>query len=113
MTILNKIPYYNTMGMTDYVRYFDPNNRKRHFHEHDRGRVVRFTIQYETKIGDTWHEVIRYDGGHGFAHKDIYNRHGRKLRQIPLSLDFTQATIFADRDLNENWERYDEWFLRT
>ena len=101
------------MRCTDYLRYYDLDNRKRHVHEHDRGRIIRFMVQYETRIGDKWYEVIRYDGAHGFAHKDIYDKRGRKRRQVPLLIGFNEAVILADRDINENWERDRERFLRS
>lgn len=101
------------MSIVQYILPYDYDNRKRHFHETQKGAMIRFVVQYETKVEGRWQQVIRYDGAHGFAHKDIYNRRGEKLFQIPLLLDFGQSLTLADKDINDNWETYLERFLRS
>jgi len=44
--------------------------RKRHYHEAEKGRVTRFTVQLEVLVNNEWRVVIRYDVAHGFAHID-------------------------------------------
>jgi hypothetical protein len=39
----------------------------------ERGKIVFFRVQYETKINLIWYPVVRYDTAHGFAHRDLLN----------------------------------------
>ncbi|MGH2533175.1 MAG: DUF7718 family protein [Thermomicrobiales bacterium] len=50
----------------------------------DRGRVVRYTAQFEV-----WHDglhrpAIRYDNAHGFPHRDTLDWVGRTVRKEPM-----------------------------
>lgn len=88
------------------------NDRKRHEHVTERGRVVRFTVQFETFIHGEWHPVVRYDMAHGFPHIDRILP-GGDVEKIPLPVaDLADALTFADDDIDENWPRYKEEFLR-
>ena len=44
----------------------------------EKGRVTDVVIQYESKIKDKWHPIVRYDCSHGFFHRDILNPKGEK-----------------------------------
>jgi hypothetical protein len=46
-----------------------------------------------------------------YVHKDCYTIKG-KGRKIRLNLEYDEALVFADDDINENWEIYREKFLR-
>ncbi|MBN1841165.1 MAG: hypothetical protein JW883_02650 [Deltaproteobacteria bacterium] len=39
--------------------------------ETQKGKVVNVMAQYEAKLGGKWHEIVRYDCGHGFFHRDV------------------------------------------
>jgi hypothetical protein len=56
--------------------------------------------------------VARYDTAHGYAHKDLINPDGTKEKIFIGIADFNEALTLADKDINENWERYKERFLR-
>jgi hypothetical protein len=85
--------------------------RKRHRHETDRGRVVAFVVQLEVVLRGAWVPVIRYDMAHGRAHIDLYETPKRKRKRL-LPMSPAEALNLADEDLKENWERYQEEFLR-
>jgi hypothetical protein len=68
-------------------------------------------VQLEVSVGAVWKEVVRYDCAHDYIHKDCYNIKG-KGRKTRLNLDYQEALVFADDDINENWEIYREKFLR-
>lgn len=89
----------------------DVDARKRHYHFTKTGRIIKFIVQLEIKIGGVWKEVIRYDCAHGYAHRDFYNVKGQ-CRKINLYLDYEDALTLADDDINENWEIYRKKFLR-
>ncbi len=88
------------------------NDRKRHEHMTERGRVIRFAVQYETFAGGEWRPVVRYDTAHGFPHIDRSFPDGR-VEKIPLLVpDLGDALTLADDDIDENWPRYKEEFLK-
>lgn len=88
----------------------DIDTRKRHYHITESGKIVRFVVQLEVKVGGKWRQVVRYDCAHGFAHKDYYDIEGRR-RKINLHLGHEEALTFADEDINKNWLIYRGRFL--
>ena len=78
----------------------------------DKGKVSGFVVQYEVLFNEKWVPVVRYDTAHGFAHKDIIDPDGREEKIFIGIADLNEALILADKDINENWERYKERFLR-
>ena len=99
------------MPEKQYLIMLDADSRKRHYHNTEGGKIKKFVVQLEVKIGGAWKEVIRYDCSHDYVHKDCYNKKG-KLRKINLYLDYEDTLTLADDDINENWEIYRERFLR-
>ena len=95
-----------------YVLRLGLRDRYRHTHARERGKVVRFRIQYETLVGNEWHPVIRYDTAHGFAHRDLIGREGEVIKTPLFTRDLNDALTFAESDLRSNWEIYKERFLR-
>jgi hypothetical protein len=77
----------------------------------DKGQVVTFMVQLEVEVDGVWKAVIRYDCAHNFAHRDRYNLKGdHDKEEIPLS--YTDSLDLADKDINDNWDVYQERFLR-
>jgi len=97
----------------EYAIRIGPSDRYRHLHVQETGRIVFFRIQYETKIGDTWYPVARYDTAHGFAHRDIMSLKG-SIEKTPLfNQDYNDALTFAESDLKLNWTYYKKRFLEA
>ena len=94
-----------------YLILLDIDTRKRHYHVTEAGKITKFVVQLEIKIGGAWREVLRYDCAHDFAHKDCYDISGR-CKKINLYVDYEDALTLADDDINENWEMYRERFLK-
>lgn len=100
------------MGKTvDFVVVFEDGVRKRHYHETDRGKVLYFAVQLEVRVNKDWKPVVRYDCSHRFSHKDKYDIKGNKTK-IPLDLSFESALTFGEWDIDENWSKYREEFLK-
>jgi hypothetical protein len=87
------------------------NDRKRHEHVVDQGRVIQFVVQYETFIEGQWYPVLRYDTVHGFPHVDRIRANGTVEKVSLLTTDLGEALTFADQDIDEHWERYKEQYL--
>jgi hypothetical protein len=99
------------MPEVEYDRPLGTGARKRHYHKTERGQVVDFVVQLEIKVEGRWMVVIRYDCTHGFVHRDRYDLRGEK-RKGKLDLSYKEGLALADTDINENWERYKEQFLK-
>lgn len=95
---------------TEYVIRIGHSDRYRHLHISEKGKIIYFRIQYETKVDDTWHPVVRYDTAHGFAHRDILNIRG-DIKKTPLfNQNYNDALTFAENDLKSNWQYYKKRF---
>jgi len=96
---------------TEYVIRIGPSDKYRHLHISERGKIMYFRVQYETKINNVWYPVVRYDTAHGFAHRDILNKKGG-IKKTPLfNQDYNDALTFAETDLRTNWEYYKQRFF--
>jgi len=98
------------MSKKEYIIPYSEGVRKRHYHETRKGKVVRFMVQLEAKYEGKWKEVVRYDCAHGYAHRDSYNLHGKRVKE-ELNLSFKDALTIADDDIDDNWETYKYRFL--
>jgi len=77
----------------------------------EKGKILFFRVQYETRINDTWYPVVRYDTAHGYAHRDFMSLKG-SVKKTPLfNQDYNDALTFAEHDLKSNWEFYKKRFL--
>lgn len=97
--------------IVDFVVIFDDGVRKRHHHETEKGKVVYFAVQLEIRVKDEWRVVLRYDCSHGFPHMDKYDIKGKQTKRL-LNLSFESALTFGDWDINENWLKYKQEFLK-
>ena len=98
--------------IVDFVVIFDDGVRKRHYHETEKGKVTSFVVQLEIKVKKgEWKVAIRYDCSHGFPHVDKYDIKGKQTKRT-LNLSFESALTFGDWDINENWLKYKQEFLK-
>ncbi len=88
-----------------------PEDRYHHSHVRFRGDVLSFAIQYETELEGKWFPVVRYDTGHGFAHRDLLNKKGEKQKTPIFAKDYNEALTFAEYDIKSNWKIYKQAFL--
>jgi hypothetical protein len=100
------------MKTVRYVYLLTLNDRKRHEHVVDQGEVRQFMVQYETFVKEEWRPVIRYDTAHRFPHVDKIRSDGTVEKVPLLTNDLGEALTFADQDIDENWERYKEVYLK-
>lgn len=92
------------MLLTDEDRY-------RHNHIRFKNEILSFVVQYEMLLEGVWLPVVRYDTGHGFAHRDLFDRKGNKHKTPVFARDYNEALIFAESDIKSNWSMYKENFL--
>ena len=79
----------------------------------ERGRLVRFTAQYEIVEEDRTYGVVRYDSAHGEPHRDFLDWNGRVISKTPLTgKTYDQALKEGTADIKVNWPTYRERFER-
>lgn len=100
------------MSTKSYIYMLTDEDRKRHEHVVEKGEIKGFVVQYETKINDKWLPVVRFDTAHGYAHKDLLNPGGTKEKTLMGDVSYNELLSQADKDINQNWPRYKERFLR-
>lgn len=77
------------------------------------GRVVAFTIQYETTIADARIPVVRYDSAHDRPHRDLLDHRGQVVaKQWIEGVTYGEALDRGRTDLLANWPHYRDDFLR-
>jgi hypothetical protein len=80
----------------------------------DRGHILRFVVQLEAYIENTWTPITRYDNAHHFVHRDDLKPDGTQLKTPPMAFaDNEDAFNYVLRDLRLNHrlyiERYWQW----
>lgn len=99
---------------TSYVINLSPDgeNRYRHYHVSEKGKVVEFRIQYEAYLEGKWYAIVRYDTAHGFAHRDVMHPDGTVTKTSFQPLDYATMLTYGERDLKRNWASYRENYIR-
>jgi len=100
------------MKEIEFVIPFTRLDRYRHYHVRIKGRVIDFSVQYETFLDGEWIPVVRYDTSHGFAHRDLMSRKGQRRKTPLFVVDMNEALTFAENDIKDNWEMYKERFMK-
>ncbi len=72
----------------------------------DKGKIQEFVIQLESRLGDDWHPIVRYDCAHGFAHRDLLRPRKSAEKKLLEETDLNRALTFAQKDITTNWQTY-------
>ena len=79
----------------------------------DKGKLLDLVIQYESKIDDRWHSIVRFDCSHGFFNRDVLNPNGAKEKfAIPMN-NLKDAANYAEQDIKDHWNSYKERYLKN
>jgi hypothetical protein len=96
----------------DFVVEINPFDRYRQKHLSIKGKILKFTVQYETNIGGQWRPVVRYDTAHGFFHRDVMHP-GKGQEKIYIrAKDYNEALTLARNDIKKNWQIYKSAFMK-
>jgi len=77
-----------------------------------KGVVQDVVVQYEAKLKEHWHPIVRYDCSHGFFHRDIMNPKGENEKKVIPIHNLKDALTFAEQDILDRWEWYKEKYRR-
>jgi hypothetical protein len=100
------------MKTVEFTIMLTVHDRYRHQHTRHRGKILKFKVQYETKVGHRWFPVVRFDTSHGFAHRDLIDSKGKKRKTPIFAKNLNEALTFAEADIKSNWTMYKDHFLR-
>ncbi len=102
------------MKEKEYFKYLDKfeNERMRLKIKTHKGKVIDIVVQYETKIGERWKPIVRYDCAHGFFHRDIIFQSGEKEKKAIAITELETALSYAEQDVKDRWEFYKELYLK-
>lgn len=102
------------MGEKDYVYFLTARqlDRFRYYHYSQRGRIIRFLVQYEAFIDEKWHPIIRYDTAHGRPHKDILHPDGSQEKVEFYGYNREEVLSMGVEDIKENWRTYRKIYER-
>jgi len=95
----------------NYFRSLTHEDRVRCQIELEKGRVKRFVIQYEILVSNEWWPVTRFDTYHSAVHRDLIAPDGTVTKRWFMQFSFDEGLTFAYDDIENNWERYREWYL--
>jgi hypothetical protein len=98
------------MGDKEFLVYLSPEceDSLRHSHTMQRGRLVRFCIQYEAWVGDKWTPIVRYDTAHGRPHRDLLHPDGTQTKEEFRGYSAEDVMMLGERDIKSNWRKYRE-----
>lgn len=102
------------MGTKEFLKIISPDgeNRLRVKIVVEKGKVVDIVVQYEARLEDKWHGIVRYDCSHGFFHRDIMHPNGDKDKYpIPIT-NLNDAVLYAEQDIKDRWKWYQERFMK-
>jgi len=97
---MKKVEYTISLTDVDKVRIEFAQNR---------GKILKFVVQYHALAENRWRVIMRIDNCHGFPHQHIYHLHAKKYR-VPLDVNnnvaFTQAKTYIIRDFRKIKENF-------
>jgi hypothetical protein len=87
-------------------------DRRRRRHIAEKGQILKFAVQYETKVKGRWYPVVRYDTAHGYAHKHIFYPNGQQRKSRMQIANYNLALKVAEDDVRRHWPRYKANYLK-
>lgn len=94
-----------------YFRYLTHEDRVRCQIELEKGRVKKFVVQYEIFVMNQWSAVTRFDTYHNAVHRDLTAPDGTVGKKWFMHFNFDEGLTFAYNDIENNREKYHEWYL--
>jgi len=99
--MVKNVEYLHRLTLEDKVRVRFAKNR---------GRILKFVVQYYTKIKKRWLTVMRIDNCHSYPHKHTYHLRKKEFVLV-LSQDNNIALTEAQNFIKNNFKKIKENFL--
>jgi len=73
--------------------------------------VIKFALNYRSKIDGTWHEIYRVDNAHGFLHEQKFWRGWEPLRlKSHGERSLNSVIVEYKKRVESNFERYKNYY---
>ena|GEM_PF-1236843 len=94
-----------------YIRLLGPENRLRVYYQSEKGKVRKFSLQYESLIQSKWHTILRIDNFHNSVpHKHVYYLN-RRVRRATLGTDPHKVFNFWRDYIEDNYPTIKDNYL--
>ena len=98
------------MEIKDYIESLTDEDKLRIFFMQDHGKILKFSVQYYSKIGGKWYSIMRADNFHGMPHYHVCHLHGEEYR-VKLLQDTNLAFTEAKIGIRDNFQAIKDNFL--
>jgi hypothetical protein len=98
------------MKQIEYTQLLTDEDKLRIEFTQDRGKILKFVVQYYSLINSRWRTIMRIDNCHGFPHRHVY--HLRKMEfKVVLSKDANTAFTEGKEYILKNFQKIAQNFL--
>jgi hypothetical protein len=96
---------------TEYRLELSINTQSYVYFKTEKRQVLEFVVKLSSMFENKKYEILRYDSGHNYPHKDILNKDGQVIRKVWFRhLSNNEALKKATDDVESNFETYTERF---
>src|SRR3989344_2161445 len=99
------------MRETEYTKLLSEQDKLRVYFQKERGVIIKFILNYSSKVERRWKTILRIDTCHGYPHKHTYHARKREIvvvlgEQSDKNAIFTQAQKEVTRHFQDIKENY-------
>lgn len=98
------------METKNYIESLTDEDKLHVFFVQDRGKILKFAVQYYAKIDGTWRSIMRADNYHGTPHYHICYLHRDEYR-VEFLEDSNIAFTRAQQEMSNNFQSIKSNFL--
>jgi hypothetical protein len=97
--------------VTKFIEELSINTQSYVYFEVEKGQVIYFVVKLSSTFENKMYEILRYDSGHNYPHKDILNKDGHVIRKVWFRhLSNKEVLTKALFDIRNNFEKHIERF---
>ena len=100
------------MTQKDYVQYLTEDDRIHVSFTKERGKILRFSVNYSTIVGQRWHHIFRIDNCHGTPHLHRFYVQRQPFR-IELGSENNQAFTDAKEYIVSSFQEIKANYLQV
>lgn len=97
------------MQTKEYTQLLTDKDKLRIAFTKNRGKILKFVVQYYSLTGSRWHSIMRIDNIHDLPHRHISHLHKKEYRVV-LNKDsnsaFTEAKAYIIKNYKSIKENY-------
>lgn len=98
------------MKHTEYTQLLTNEDNLRIEFTQNRGKVLKFVVQYYGLINSRWRTIMRIDSCHGFAHRHVYHLRKKEFKVV-LTKDNNTAFTEGKEYILKNFQKIKQNFL--